>query len=79
MRNLTSLARRSLLVARGAYRGGAAAHDISCNNKLGSKAGDLRWSSHGDGGPEGMDGPRAPHDRGAAVLRLEGSHPGKDT
>jgi hypothetical protein len=79
MRSLTSLARHSLLVARGAYRGGAAAHAISCNNKLSSKAGDLRWSSHGDGGPEGMDGPRAPHDRGVAVLRLEGSHPGKDT
>jgi hypothetical protein len=55
------------------------AHDVPCNNKLGSKGGVLRWSSHGDGGPEGMDGPRAPHDRGAAVLRLEGSHPGKDT
>jgi hypothetical protein len=26
-----------------------------------------------------MDGPRAPHGRGAAVLRLEGSHPGKVT
>jgi hypothetical protein len=49
------------------------------HNKLGSKAGDLRWSSHGDGGPGGMDGPRAPLDRGAAVLRLEGRHPGKDT
>jgi hypothetical protein len=78
-RGLASLARRSLLLARGASRGGAAAHDVPCNNKLGSKAGDLRWSSHSDGGPGGMDGPRAPLDRGAAVLRLEGSHPGRDT
>jgi hypothetical protein len=46
---------------------------------LGSKAGDLRWSSHGNGGPGGMDGPRAPLVRGAAVLRLEGRQPGKDT
>jgi hypothetical protein len=46
---------------------------------LGLKAGDLRWSSHGDGGPGGMDGPRAPLVRGAVVLRLEGQQPGKDT
>jgi hypothetical protein len=26
-----------------------------------------------------MGGPRAPHGRGAAVLRLDGSHPGKVT
>jgi hypothetical protein len=43
------------------------------------KAGDLRWSSHSDGGPGGMDGPRAPLDRGVIVLRLEGSHLGRDT
>jgi hypothetical protein len=49
------------------------------HSALGSKAGDHRWSSHGDGGLGGMDGPRAPLNRGAAVLRLEGRQPGKDT
>jgi hypothetical protein len=51
----------------------------SLHNALGSKAGDHRWSSHGDGGPGGMDGPRAPLNRGATVLRLEGRQSGKDT
>jgi hypothetical protein len=51
----------------------------SLHSALGSKAGDHRWSSHGDGGPGGMDGPRAPLNRGATVLRLEGRQPGKDT
>jgi hypothetical protein len=51
----------------------------SLHNAFGSKAGDHRWSSHSDGGPGGMDGPRAPLNRGAVVLRLEGRQPGKDT
>jgi hypothetical protein len=58
-------------------RSGGAQHPL--HSALGSKAGDHRWSSHGDGVPGGMDGPRAPHERGAAVLRLEGQHPGMDT
>jgi hypothetical protein len=37
------------------------------------------WSSHGDGGLGAMGGPRAPHGHGAAVLRLDGTHPGKVT
>jgi hypothetical protein len=49
------------------------------HSALGSKAGDHRWSSHSDRGPGGMDGPRAPLNRGAAVLRLEGRQPGKKT
>jgi hypothetical protein len=49
------------------------------HNALGSMASDHRWSSHGDSGPGGMGGPRAPHKRDAAVLRLEGQHPGMDT
>jgi hypothetical protein len=57
-------------------RSGGARHPL--HSALGSKAGDHRWSSHGDGGPGGMDGPRAPHNRGAAVLRLEGRQPGMD-
>jgi hypothetical protein len=36
-------------------------------------------SSHGDSGLRGMSGPRAPHDRGAAVLRCDGTHPGKNS
>jgi hypothetical protein len=48
------------------------------HSALGSKAGDHRWSSHGDGGPGGMDGPGAPHNRGVAVLQLEGRQPGMD-
>jgi hypothetical protein len=51
----------------------------SLHNTLDSKAGDHRWSSHGDGVPGGMDGPRAPLNHGAAVLRLEGQQPGNDT
>jgi hypothetical protein len=58
-------------------RSGSAQHPL--HSALGSKAGDHRWSSHGDSGPGDMDGPRAPHNRGAAVLRLEGRQPGKDT
>jgi hypothetical protein len=46
---------------------------------LGSKAGDLGWSSHGDDEPGDMDGPRAALVHSAAVLRLEGRQPGKDT
>jgi hypothetical protein len=49
------------------------------HSALGSMASEHRWSSHGDGGPGGMGGPRAPHERDAAVLRLEGQHPGMDT
>jgi hypothetical protein len=58
-------------------RSGGAQHSL--HNALGSKASDHRWSSHGDGGAGGMDGPRAPLNRGAAVLRLEGRQPSKDT
>jgi hypothetical protein len=58
-------------------RSGSAQHPL--HSALGSKAGDHRWSSHGDGGPGGMDGPRAPQNCSAAVLRLEGRQPGKDT
>jgi hypothetical protein len=42
-------------------------------------ASEHRWSSHGVGGPGGMGGPRAPHERDAAVLRLEGQHLGMAT
>jgi hypothetical protein len=52
---------------QGAPRGDMAAHSIH------------RWSSRGVGGPGGMSGPRAPHERNAAVLRLEGQHLGKAT
>jgi hypothetical protein len=58
-------------------RCGGAQHLL--HSALGSMASDHRWSSHGDGGPGGMGGPRAPHERYAAVLRLEGQHPGMDT
>jgi hypothetical protein len=58
-------------------RSGGAQHLL--HSVLGSKASDHRWSSHGDGGPGGMGGPRAPHEHGATVLRLEGQHPGMDT
>jgi hypothetical protein len=49
------------------------------HDTLGTKAGNHKWSSHGVGGPGGMSGPRAPHERDAAVLRLDGRQPGKET
>jgi hypothetical protein len=49
------------------------------HNRLGTKASIHTRSSHGVGGPGGMSGPRAPHERDAAVLRLDGRHPGKAT
>jgi hypothetical protein len=59
-------------------RGGMAAH-TPLHNKLGAKASTHTRSSHGVGGPGGMSGPRAPHERDAAVLRLNGRQPGKAT
>jgi hypothetical protein len=55
------------------------AHIVPCKKYPGSTAGAHSWSSHGDGGLEGMSGPIAPHGRGAAVLRLEGTQPGMVT
>jgi hypothetical protein len=49
------------------------------HSALGTKAGIHKRSSHGVGWPGGMSGPRAPHERDAAVLQLEGRHPGKAT
>jgi hypothetical protein len=43
---------------------------------LGSKSGDLRGSSHGDGEPGDMTCPGAPTCHGAAGLRLDGQHTG---
>jgi hypothetical protein len=58
-------------------RGGALR---SLHKKIpGSTAGAPTWYSHGDGRLGSMGGPRAPHGRGAAVLRLEGTQPGKVT
>jgi hypothetical protein len=59
-----------------ARRGGMAAH-TPLHNKHGAKASTHTRSSHGVGGPGGMSGPRAPHERDAAVLRLDGRQPGK--
>jgi hypothetical protein len=49
------------------------------HSALGTKASTHKRSSHGVGGPGGMSGPRAPHGRDTAVLRLEGRQPGKAT
>jgi hypothetical protein len=69
--------RRGRLVTS-ARRGGMAAH-TPLHNTLGTKANIHTRSSHGVGGPGGMSGPRAPHERDAAVLRLDGRQPGKAT
>jgi hypothetical protein len=76
---LALTARRSHVVVRGAARGVAAVHNVPCMRHPSSMAGSHSWSSHGDGGLGGMSGPRAPHGRGAAVLRLEGQQTGKVT
>jgi hypothetical protein len=59
--------------------GGDMAARALLHDTLGTKASNHKWSSHGVGGPGGMSGPRAPHERDAAVLRLEGRQPGKAT
>jgi hypothetical protein len=59
-----------------ARRGGMAAH-TPLHNMLGAKASTHTRSSHGVGGPGRMSGPRAPHERDAAVLRFDGRQPGK--
>jgi hypothetical protein len=68
-------ARRGRLVTRARHEA-TWRRAASLHGALGSKASIHRWSSHGVGGPGGMSGPRALHERDAAVLRLEGRHPG---
>jgi hypothetical protein len=64
---------------QGTPRGDTAARSNSSTARSARRPAFHRWFLHGVGGPGGMSGPRAPHERDAAVLRLEGRHPGMAT
>jgi hypothetical protein len=79
VRGLSMSTRRGHLETRGVARGDATVHNVPCKRNHSPTAGSHTRSLHGDGGLGSMGGSRAPHGRGAAVLRLEGQQSGKFT
>jgi hypothetical protein len=76
VRGLSMSTRRGHLETRGVARGDATVHNVPCKRNHSPTAGSHTRSLHGDGGLGSMGGSRAPHGRGAAVLRLEGASQG---